>query len=427
MSSQGHLLSSKGLSNLVLSHYENDFCFKVGEEKYFCSNFLAEFLSPKVSRIHRSDPTYNEMVLNVEDPNKRFRLILDITKTGAIRADDGDYETLRAFGKELDNPEISLLISNRELTPDSVISRLKTEESLYLLSQNTLQFAAAHLFEINRDEIMTLSFELLENVLSQSTLCIESEEWLFYLISELAETNPMYSLLYGYIHLDHLHTDEMNSLLAIITVEDLTEALWGSIKNRLALPVKPKTPKRYHKSVEAELLYESGKHFEGFFNWLWKEGNGNPFTNGKASVLQSHSGNDTQLTHIVDPNFSTSEWIGMNNHSSTPGKYFEFDLKDYRLNLTAYTIQSGSPSWSSAHYLRTWEIRASVDGTDWVTIDTKTNDNSFNTTLQAVTFEIENAEFYKMFRLVMTGENSSNDYQLGIHRVEFFGNVRIEK
>jgi len=181
--------------------------------------------------------------------------------------------------------------------------------------------------------------------------------------------------------------------------------------------------------IDQRLPYQNGNSFEGFFAWLWKKTGSNPFLNGAASAIQSHSGlGNQQPSFIIDPNFSTSSYIGMNQHSTLTGKYFEFDLKTYHLNLTAYTIQAASQAWTTnAHNLRTWELRASADGTNWVVIDSKRNDSSLNTSLQVVTFEINNSDFYKMFRLVMTGENSSNSYQFAIHRIEFFGNVRTDK
>jgi hypothetical protein len=44
-------LSLKGFENIVWSNYENDFEFEVCGQHFFCSSFVAEFLSPHVSKV----------------------------------------------------------------------------------------------------------------------------------------------------------------------------------------------------------------------------------------------------------------------------------------------------------------------------------------------------------------------------------------
>ena len=70
------ILSSAGLKNIVSSNkvYGEDFTFIFGKEKYTMSNVLAEFLSPKVSKLHKTDPTIDhisydklENISNIED------------------------------------------------------------------------------------------------------------------------------------------------------------------------------------------------------------------------------------------------------------------------------------------------------------------------------------------------------------------------
>jgi hypothetical protein len=41
-------LSAKGLRNLPMNVYENDFTFIVGESRYDCPSFIDSFLSPRI-------------------------------------------------------------------------------------------------------------------------------------------------------------------------------------------------------------------------------------------------------------------------------------------------------------------------------------------------------------------------------------------
>ena len=58
MSKKSFILSSEGLKNLVQNQsYGEDFKFIFGEHEVQMKNLFAEFISPKVSQIHQSDPT----------------------------------------------------------------------------------------------------------------------------------------------------------------------------------------------------------------------------------------------------------------------------------------------------------------------------------------------------------------------------------
>jgi hypothetical protein len=54
-------LSSGGMRNIVKARIENDFTFIVDEHRYSCPWFIAEFLSPKVGRLHSIDGMIQEL------------------------------------------------------------------------------------------------------------------------------------------------------------------------------------------------------------------------------------------------------------------------------------------------------------------------------------------------------------------------------
>ena len=63
MSTKQIILSSSGLQNVVLTKYQDDedFVFVFGEEEFSMKSFFAEFISPIVSRLHKTDPTVHRI------------------------------------------------------------------------------------------------------------------------------------------------------------------------------------------------------------------------------------------------------------------------------------------------------------------------------------------------------------------------------
>lgn len=66
------LLSSDWLKNITIG--ENDFVFKFGEYEIKMNSILAEFISPLVSQLHRSDRTANSIHFEIPEKIGFFNL-----------------------------------------------------------------------------------------------------------------------------------------------------------------------------------------------------------------------------------------------------------------------------------------------------------------------------------------------------------------
>jgi hypothetical protein len=75
-------LSVKGLRLLEGSHHERDFTFIVGDERYSCPSFVAEFLSPRVTSLRSQDITIDEFSIETEDPGHHFGTLLSLAERG---------------------------------------------------------------------------------------------------------------------------------------------------------------------------------------------------------------------------------------------------------------------------------------------------------------------------------------------------------
>lgn len=62
MSKKTLILSSAGLKNIIPeATQEDEFQFIFGEKPIYTKNVFAEFISPKVSKMHKIDPTINSI------------------------------------------------------------------------------------------------------------------------------------------------------------------------------------------------------------------------------------------------------------------------------------------------------------------------------------------------------------------------------
>ncbi len=76
--------------------------------------------------------------------------------------------------------------------------------------------------------------------------------------------------------------------------------------------------------------------------------------------------------------------------------------------------------------LTNWELKGSINGQDWTTIKTHTNDKSLNGKGSSHTWKIDGCnEFYSQFQIVMTGKNSCGNWYLCCSGFEMYGSMRI--
>lgn len=90
-------LSSKGLKNVRMELYEGLFEFVVGDEKYNCSPIIAEFLSPKISRLREADPSVCCYIVNTKDSSSKFKDFLELSFSSELQIAPEDFAFLFRF------------------------------------------------------------------------------------------------------------------------------------------------------------------------------------------------------------------------------------------------------------------------------------------------------------------------------------------
>jgi hypothetical protein len=106
-------LSARGLANVEVGDWPNHFTFIVGDHRYRCPSSVAQFLSPRLSKLHPSDATISELRLEVEDRDELFRSVLEAAKGNRIALDSAHRLTFVAICAGLWNSELCELVSGQ--------------------------------------------------------------------------------------------------------------------------------------------------------------------------------------------------------------------------------------------------------------------------------------------------------------------------
>merc|ERR1712228_774104 len=98
--------------------------------------------------------------------------------------------------------------------------------------------------------------------------------------------------------------------------------------------------------------------------------------------------------------------------------FISVDLKSIKIRLNYYTLQS---AYWIKHMLRNWNLEGSNDALKWNVIKKHENDHSFSDAQQTCGWTVDCDEFYSMFRLLVTGPNSSYYWSISCAGIEFYG------
>ena len=191
-------LSAEGLKHIPSHVMAKDFEFVVNGKSYWWNSLLADFLSPKIARIHSSDPACSRFVIESNDENGVFESFLGLSLGNSIEVNSENALFLQNISRELENGEMIVkFVESQEgsISSSNVIDRLTLKSSFNLDVEEEVAFVASHFFEIESESLHKLSFEQLRSVLSSSSLKLDSEDQLFdFLVSVVEEDESKFSL-----------------------------------------------------------------------------------------------------------------------------------------------------------------------------------------------------------------------------------------
>jgi hypothetical protein len=409
-------LSARGLTNLALNNYKNDFTFYAGGSEYACPSFVAEFLSPRICALRRSDSTIDVFHIQTSDTDHYFGIVLPLGFGSSVTFRSEHQTFLKRLCRELENGELYGLIScsaDGDLTETNVVDRLITIESMGFPSDREIAFAASHFYNLDVQSVAGLSVSMLSRIVSHESLKLTSENSLFEVVSSAISSDANYCVLLDYVNYENLSKSSMEAFFDLISnsIEFLTISVWMRLRNRIVGNVSHSTR---IKSTDSDFPFNESP-FNGIISHLTQKSGGNVCDRGIVSVTASGE-RSYQLNEIV--NFDNSNIAQTINQ---PNSWICYDFKEMRVKVSHYSIRSRTDS--DNYFPIQWTLEGSMDGNSWINFDSRTNRNELLGRGKSATFSTSSSQFVQMIRLRQQGKDSGGTDFLTLSAFELFGTL----
>jgi hypothetical protein len=251
-------LSAKGLQRLERINHEKDFAFIVGEERYFCPSFVAEFLSPRVSSLRSQDITIDEFRIETADPSHQFGIFLSIGYGRDVSFSENDLTFVRSVCGTLRNSELfeaTLKHEEGQISEEELRARLNFLSGIDGSYDCDISLVASHFYHFSVSDFDQLRPGVLEAILSDSNLVATNEDSVFEVVHRLASADLSYFGLLEFVRFEFLSGDCMKRAIEFISsqFEWLNFGIWSSLRNRLSLSVTPPSQPGRFRSVAPQL------------------------------------------------------------------------------------------------------------------------------------------------------------------------------
>lgn len=448
-------LSSKSLKQVKEAGFENDFYFKILNEKIPCTKFVASFFSSKISKEIRNDPTVD--YFNVKFPSKsefyssieelkqkieranfinKFKDLIEgqpiLIESKEILEQDQDKaiftsntetaQLIIIFGNSLGNDEMISeglellgLTINSDDSIDTCKKMIEINRVFGKYDKKWYDHIASQFYSIFQEDeemkeyLKKMSKNELDIIFSSDKLKIESEDSLFELITSLG---PNYYFLYDYIEFQYLSIESIQKLIENINNYEIQfhPRLWSSICRRLTKPIE-----------KGSSMNPREAKYKGIIEFLSKSENENIFSAKKIDVSTSKVENDSnfKIENLFDRSKSTCFRLDNveNGHITIDLKSNKINLKKYYFSVPSHTYSDGQP--------KSWRIEGSNDKNSWDLIDLRENDSSLKGSGNSNTFECSH-ETKKFYRYICIKEiySHTNDHKFLLSELDLIGFIQ---
>lgn len=423
----------KGITRIAKSVLRDDFSFIIGDRKVTCDRVIANFISPSVSNIHSSDPTVDHFLVSTSDESTAFSLIESLVTSGeaTFSLDHSSVvsDVLHQLGNQSLVAEIFNNFTRSEYETESILEDLQFWGNFGELNKNMVNFAASHFYELQNSIETNFPLTILTHVLSSPKLVVVSESSLFsFIMNQVRDREDHPTFLFNFVSLVYLNSQEIKEMFEFISLDDIDDNLWESIKSRLAIDISSlvddeESTSRYFQPENNVYVFEpdGDNIFDGIFTFLNRQSGGNCIDNGTVNVIHSPPFGNEVVSCLVDySDFSNhSHWAFKNGE-----KFIIFDFRSNKVNVTHYSLHSRSDFGKYFNQLKSWSLEGSNDLENWNIIDWKTNCEKLHDRDAKILCPcICKSDDYRYIRLIPTGNDWSNNEVNVFTGIELFGEL----
>lgn len=421
-------LRESSILHVPLQNYENNFTFIVNNERFLTNHLVSDLISPKISKMHAIDATIEKYYINTNSTGD-FNTILKLATFHEQQISKNDIPFIIEVLEKLENTT-SVEFNIKEYDEESNNSILSSLKSLSKYQEypnfynkkisEKVDTISSQIYKMNEEGkkiFKTLDFYIIEKIINNSNLSIESEDQLVELIIELCLKKSKFCELFSYVYFVNVSSDVMKKFFNHIMPDELTREAWTSLSERLSQEiVKPKKTAnqeqtRYKKAV---LIEYKNEPFEGIINHFNKN------SNIKEEIDISFSSRESE---------KVDQWRIIRSEEKEACFYTEIEenpficieFKKHTIIPTHYTIRAGADNSNPRKFV----IEGSNNNKDWTLIDKNKNCTELRDRIAVHTFSIkkEVAKPFKFIRIRHYGINWNNRNLLQIRSLEFFGKI----
>lgn len=462
---QSFSLPLSNFKQLNFNNYVRDFDFIYDHETFSCNKIIADFLSPIVNHIHRTDPTLDhfEIPNDKHYPPPLFKLIIDSAELKDIQITKENAEALKYFYSKLGNKDFDKFVLCNEtpvINKDSAFNLLYIKMKLGVSVNQEVEFIASHLYELD-DKMETetengnLTVDILRMIFGSSHIKIKNEDWLFnYIMKWTNKKSSEFICLFEYVKFRCLSEKSVKTFFKSVPLDELNQSVYDAIidltmngkqsnpsnssrykdpesdaikkkeeekKKEEAKNKKDEDKNENRGSIQRILNFDGHHPLSGIFSFLTQTvSNGqNIATAGIVDITSSSinsTSNNSDLKHLVD--FNSSTYFISNNE---PNQWITFDFKERRVLPRFYTLVTHDRPRGSDH-MKSWAVEVSDDNVHYTVITAEQNNTTLNNRSNLAVFRVANPTRYGRYvRIRQTGPNWWNSDILALAQVELFG------
>lgn len=429
-------LKISSILNVPLQIYDSDFSFIVNGKEFKTSRLISELISPNICKIHLSDPTIDSITINTNEQGD-FSHFLQLATFNKIDIQLNELEFIKEIVDILgsENLIITEELDPTEITLDNIFPLVKKHEIFSKFSTKQLEkeidFISSHFYEIcesKEDELVALKESTLFQVITNQNLQLKDEDQLLNFVNKFYSKDSNCSIMYESVIFSNVSSESMKKFIENFDFNDLTNLMWNSISKRL----EEETVKndqhdihRYTKQLGANVVtfeYNGNNELNGIIRYLTNKVGQNIHDSGTIEVTTNSFNSDSyHQKNLLDLDKDNTFW-SLNNGRSA---WICFGFKEMKVNLSAYTIKTGSGGKGSSH-VKNWVMEVSDDGANWEIVDEHTDYEGLNGSNLIKTFDVKPSNFSRYCRFRHTGDYwGYSSVYLVIKSIEFFGKLQF--
>ncbi|KAK8836763.1 hypothetical protein M9Y10_037284 [Tritrichomonas musculus] len=284
---------------------------------------------------------------------------------------------------------------------------------------------AAHFYEIDESLIINTYTQILNDILSSSSLKIKNEEALMQTLlnrrSSIQESGREDDqFFFEKVRFVFLSENGIRNFLNEVSIREIDEALWSSISRRLVMPVSTEVENDRALVDPSTFLYYGSNEFDGILNHFTKQTNGNIHKNGTVEIKCSNlcCGSIETLVNFNDH----SNWVHVNG-SPCP-RWLQIDFKGRKVQINSYMICASEDS-SNKRFIKHWAVEISENGNSWEKVDERNNNFDLNEKQKKKLFRLKGdmTKPFRYIRIITDKPNHQDSDGFTIGNLELYGRI----